>query len=228
MSRNLIVFHIDGTLTDTKEKDDELFIRAVKEIFNIEIKDSDWSRFENVTDPGIAKSIYKEHFGKEPSDLELTKLENHFIDITRNALSEYPQAFREVPGAKDFFQELSGTNNMYVAIATGGWEATAKMKLEYIDIDPEGFPMATAADHENRIELLKTAVASAQKFYDISHFDRIIAIGDGDWDYKAAKALDAGFVGVDVRKSGKFKAYDIPLVIFDFNDNTTLLRYILS
>ena len=228
MSRNLIVFDIDGTLTDTKEKDDELFIHAVRDIFKIEIKDTDWSRFENVTDPGIAKSIFKEHFGKEPLEQELVRLEDHFIDLTGKAMAEYPQAFREVAGAKDFFEELSGTDNMYVAIATGGWEATAKMKLEYIGINIKDFPMVTAADHENRIELLKNAISRAQKFYEINRFDRIIAIGDGIWDFKAAKALDAGFVGVDVRKSGKFKAYDIPLVIFDFNDNTTLLRYILS
>jgi beta-phosphoglucomutase-like phosphatase (HAD superfamily) len=49
----LLIFDIDGTLTDTKRVDDECFINAFQDEYGVILTNTDWTTFVNVTDTGL-------------------------------------------------------------------------------------------------------------------------------------------------------------------------------
>jgi hypothetical protein len=51
---HLVVFDIDGTLTDTCQADESCYWRAFYDVFGICENQPDWSTFCHVTDSGIA------------------------------------------------------------------------------------------------------------------------------------------------------------------------------
>ena len=53
----VVIFDIDGTLTQTNAVDSECFIRSVREILGVEDFETDWSQYQFVTDSGVAQEI---------------------------------------------------------------------------------------------------------------------------------------------------------------------------
>lgn len=51
------MFDIDGTLIESDDFDSECFTEAVKEVTGFDI-DTDWSRYEHVTDAGILNEFF--------------------------------------------------------------------------------------------------------------------------------------------------------------------------
>jgi hypothetical protein len=82
-----------------------------------------------------------------------------------------------------------------VAIATGGWEVTARYKLEYAGFGLSGIPLASSDDSNRRVGILKVAVQFAENYYTETSFDSVTYVGDGIWDAEAAHVLGFGFVG---------------------------------
>ena len=91
----LVVFDIDGTLMNTKEVDDTCFINSLKECWNCDLKEVDWSNYKNVTDTGLAKDIFKEFFKKEINESELHNLKKIFYSKINSEADRHPQKFRE-------------------------------------------------------------------------------------------------------------------------------------
>lgn len=56
----LVIFGIDGTLCDFNNIDDTCFIQAFKDIFDIDITETNWDSYEHVTDTGITNRIFNE------------------------------------------------------------------------------------------------------------------------------------------------------------------------
>jgi len=54
---HLVVFDIDGTLTDTNKVDGVCYWQAVREVLGLAQEQPDWSGFRHVTDVGIAAEI---------------------------------------------------------------------------------------------------------------------------------------------------------------------------
>jgi beta-phosphoglucomutase-like phosphatase (HAD superfamily) len=48
----LLIFDIDGTLTDTKGVDDHCFMSAFQDEYAVELHNIDWANFKNITDLG--------------------------------------------------------------------------------------------------------------------------------------------------------------------------------
>ncbi|PJA43470.1 MAG: HAD family hydrolase, partial [Verrucomicrobia bacterium CG_4_9_14_3_um_filter_43_20] len=63
---NLVIFDIDGTLTDSDELDEVCFIKAVKDFWDIDTFNTDWESYGNYTDSFVLREIAKEHLGREP------------------------------------------------------------------------------------------------------------------------------------------------------------------
>jgi len=61
-----IIFDIDGTLTNTKKVDDECFINAFEQTFDINIEQVNWEDIANVTDWGITEEIILREKGGKP------------------------------------------------------------------------------------------------------------------------------------------------------------------
>ena len=54
---HLVMFDIDGTLTQTMKIDEECFVRSFKDVFGFADIDTDWSRYPHTTDSGIFHDV---------------------------------------------------------------------------------------------------------------------------------------------------------------------------
>jgi len=93
----LVIFDIDGTLTQTTKADEECFVRSLADVCGFSDVDTDWSRYKHATDSGILHEIYEAHIGRSPSPDEISQFRQHFVDLLAQASSEAP--FAAVAGA---------------------------------------------------------------------------------------------------------------------------------
>src|SRR6266851_3793895 len=110
----LVVFDIDGTLTDTNDVDDECFRRAVADIFALAYS-------------ALARWLCQKHCRRDASDAELASLTAHFVDLLRQELTRVPARFSATSGALGLFADLRAAG-WGVALATGGWLPSATLK----------------------------------------------------------------------------------------------------
>ena len=122
----LVIFDIDGTLTDTSKIDGECFLRACVEVFGFAGLDGDWSHYENVTDVGIFREIFESRTGRVPDSDETARFRRHFIDLLRSAACA--RAFAPIAGAPALLERLTSTEGIQVALATGCWADAARVK----------------------------------------------------------------------------------------------------
>lgn len=53
---HLVMFDIDGTLTETIKVDEECFVRSLEQVFGFTDIDADWSHYAYATDSGILQT----------------------------------------------------------------------------------------------------------------------------------------------------------------------------
>jgi phosphoglycolate phosphatase-like HAD superfamily hydrolase len=191
--RRLAIFDIDGTLTDTSAVDDECFTRAVGDVLGLDAGAHDWSSAPHVTDAGLLRWLADRHRGRPPSSGEADAVQRRFLELLRAALVATPDRFRPVPGAPTVLGAVRAAG-WEVALATGGWEASARLKLAAIGLDPSTLVLASASDAESRAEILHLAVHRATGGGEEPA--RVVSVGDGVWDVRAAVALGWPFVGI--------------------------------
>lgn len=156
----LVIFDIDGTLTNTNKVDADCFVRAFEEfgIFNI---NQNWQDYTHSTDTGITQHVFQKNLGRLPSQEEFFKLKKCFIYLLQQA-STNPNLFSAIPGATSIINQLK-ILNYYVAIATGGWYDSAMFKLQKADIDITNAPIASADDSFSREEIIKLVILKSKK-----------------------------------------------------------------
>ena len=76
---HLVVFDIDGTLTDTNLVDAECYWRVVSEVLRLSEERPDWSDFHHVTDVGIAAELCVRHLGRQLSSPEIEAIGSRSI-----------------------------------------------------------------------------------------------------------------------------------------------------
>ena len=208
----LVVFDIDGTLIDSEAYDASLFKQAIRDVLNIEICDN-WSSYRHVTDGGILDEIIDTHGITDNRNTVHDEVKKLFFELNERYLSERPGALREIPGAKDFLTQLENKESVRVAIATGGWEETAVMKLEGVGINTGDLVIVSSSDAHCRTEIIKLAenrALAGRNAVKKTYF------GDGVWDKQACEELDYDFVaiGANVDHRTRFADYLSPDEIF--------------
>lgn len=68
---NLIVFDIDGTLTQTNNVDSLCFTKAIKDTLQITELNTDWASYQYSTDSGLLTEIYENFLQRPPSIEEI-------------------------------------------------------------------------------------------------------------------------------------------------------------
>ena len=111
----LVIFDIDGTLTQTMKADEECFVRSLAEVCGFSDIDTDWSRYKYATDSGIFHEIYESRAGRSPSPREISRFRQHFVGLLRQASSE--TAFAAVAGAPLLLSYLADSAEHRVALA---------------------------------------------------------------------------------------------------------------
>lgn len=221
----LVVFDIDGTLTNTNRIDENCFLRAFALEFGIFSINTNWSEYAYTTDSGITQQIFKEKLERLPSNEEIVRLKTRFLSLLQEAFINKQDLFSEIPGSANVLAKLQLNPDWCVAIATGGWRESAKLKLQKANLQIESIPLASANDAFSREDIIKTAIIKAKNVYQVEKFQKVVFVGDGVWDVKAAYRLNIAFIGV---ADTKLKNIGASKVIKDFTnleDFLTILQY---
>lgn len=192
----LVIFDIDGTLLDTSGVDDECLVKAMEMVFGINVTNCNWDEYPNATDSGVMNEIVRRKLGRSPDDSETRLFIDAFVGLLDDYHQEDPEMFREINGATQMLDHLLARNDCRTALATGGWKASAKLKLFRAGLPVDGIPMATADDSTVREQIVQKSIVRARTQYGVDNFTRIISVGDGPWDVKAARHLKLPFIGV--------------------------------
>lgn len=222
---DLAIFDVDGTLTATNDVDAECFVQAITDVLGIPELDTDWSRYQHATDPGIFTQIFTERFGNPPEEAHFSAVRNQFIYLLKDRLQTAPERYDEIAGAASALYRLRNERGWAIAIASGAWRGSARVKLQSAGISPESFPSVFADEAISREGIIKLAITRALTRYKQTSFGRMVSIGDGSWDVRAARKLRLPFVGVgDGPGRARLFAEGASHVIRDFADFDTLMK----
>lgn len=220
--KGLAVFDIDGTLTQTNEVDDECFLRAIREVLELDVT-PDWTDAPHVTDTGLTSWICERYSGRPLKQEESAAILTRFIENLETERDARPHRFAPISGATDVFARL-GARDWHSAMATGAWKDSAHLKLRAAGIDPALTPLATSSDASTRIEILELAVRRAQPGP-----SRIVSIGDGVWDVAASRRLGWPFIGIGAgSRADRLRAAGATVILEDVADTEALLSALAS
>lgn len=211
--KSLIVFDIDGTLTDSVKAHQKAFRETLFQIGVSEIN-SEFKSFKHHTDSFIAKEIYEQNqnepFSKERAELFEKGLTER-IKLT---------SFKEIRGAKSLLDTLELDSEFGICYATGSLRNAAKHKLNSIGIQYEDWQLVASDRIYERENILRKAILNSSKHYDIETFDRIISVGDGLWDLLTAKNLKIEFIGVGEKNKDVLIQNGAKLIVRDLQELT--------
>ena len=192
----LVVFDLDGTLTQTFAVDGMCFFKSFAVAFGIEGIDTNWSNYAHATDSNVIEEVFAERFGRAPKPSEITTFVRCFIGLLDEHHASTPVSFGQIPGATSLLDNLGGDSEWATAIATGGWEKSAQFKMKAARLHTDHLPMAFAEDGPSRESIVKTAVERALTLYEQAEFERVLMVGDAVWDARTASRLNFPLVGV--------------------------------
>ena len=153
MMNHLIMFDLDGTLLKV-DAEDSLYESAIGEWLSVDSIDKNWASYEHVTDSGIASELYTRIKGHGPSKKGLNNFSEIFFKRWKDRLEVDPTACVPTVGIGMFLSRLQMLDNTFIAIATGGWEKTAKLKLDHCHIQISDSVKATCDDSYSREEIM--------------------------------------------------------------------------
>jgi phosphoglycolate phosphatase-like HAD superfamily hydrolase len=190
---HLVMFDIDGTLTETMKVDEECFVRSFDDVFGFTDIDTDWSHYPHSTDSGILHEIYASRVGRPPQALEISRFRQHFIRLLAQASAKSP--FIPVPGAAPLLSRLASDGAHRVSLATGAWRDSARLKMASAGMCFDDHPSASADDAPDRESIMKLSLQRAVERYE-GPFGCTVYVGDGVWDARACQAPGIPFIGV--------------------------------
>ena len=225
--RRLAIFDIDGTLTATNAVDDECYARAIAEALEITPEAIDWSDTPHVTDGAIARYLWSRHRARAAEPDNLAEIQRRFLATLRAELARAPQRFAPIAGAASLFPHLRRAG-WHIALATGGWRASATVKLGAAGIDLTDLPMACADDAESREDIVRIACRTAEARAGVV-FQRVVSVGDAPWDVRTARSLGLPFVGVaNSVLADRLRAMGATTIVRDLRHPPTVLNALES
>ncbi|MEO1210494.1 MAG: HAD family hydrolase [Cyanobacteria bacterium J06638_20] len=190
----LIMFDIDGTLTESNDLDNQSFLQALSELWGFSDISDDWPSYSHVTDACIFREAFLQKLGRPPSCLEVDTFQTYFLKL----LTEGAKAnggIKPIPGAIKLLSWLIESSNHAVAYAGGSWTEAARFKLQSAHLPIHNIPYAFSDDDESREGIMAIALARAETYYG-QPFNNVVYVGDGIWDIHAARKSGYGFVGI--------------------------------
>jgi phosphoglycolate phosphatase-like HAD superfamily hydrolase len=192
----LVIFDIDGTLTQTSRVDEICFTRAFADTHGLEVLADHWIDCPHVSDSGLMRHLFQHYFGRDPRDHESGVIKQRLVDLLEEHHRMDQTYFAEIPRAAETFNRLVESRGWSKAIATGCWQPSAEMKLRAASINYQGIPGGFAEDGVARESIVGAAISRSQNHYMQDNFDRIVSVGDGVWDVRTAARLELAFIGV--------------------------------
>lgn len=195
----LLLFDIDGTLIQTGAAGLAGFSRAFREVFG---HDDDLSRvdFAGATDSDIIRQLFALH-GVDQTAENAQRFRAAYFPALREIL---PQRNGFVlPGVPDLLEALAGRDDVQLALLTGNFAESARLKLSHYGLW-DYFPFgAFADDSADRNQLGPVALSRARDFRGGAAFDPpadVWIIGDTPKDIACARAFGARVLAVATGK----------------------------
>lgn len=215
--KKLVIFDIDGTLTDSVPLYHKVVIDALK-LMGIGNIDTDFYHYKYHTDSYTLKFNYENFFNKPISN----KLMLDFEHILEDELKKYPPV-QEITGAKECVANLL-KSDIAIAFATGSLPKPAILKLEQCDIWYDQNLIATSKISYDRETFVLQAIEDAKTFFNVNQFETIYSIGDGIWDLQTAQRLNLEFIGVGNKQKDTMLSLGCKT---HFEDLTKLASYLI-
>lgn len=223
----LAIFDIDGTLTATNAVDDECYARAVAEMLDVAPEAIDWSETPHVTDGAIARHLWARHRARAAEADDLAEIQERFLAVLRAELTRAPERFVPIAGAGTLFPHLRRAG-WHIALATGGWLASATVKLRAAGLVTTDLPMACADDADSREDIVRLAWHKAETQAGVA-FRRVVSVGDAPWDVRTARSLGLPFVGIATGSlADRLRAEGARTIVPDFSDAAAVLAALSS
>lgn len=190
-----VILDIDGTSLDSPGSDGDLYVDAVRQVLGpVRIRDA-WELYARVSDTGILADVCGDNALAYDEEVSRRVMEVFVARVSAHMATHGP--YREIPGALRFVQDTLRRPGVRVAYATGGWRASAELKLSSAGFPLEGIPLASANDHQDRRHIMLHALGQLG-----GPFDTVTYYGDGVWDREATAALGWAFVPVGPKLGG--------------------------
>lgn len=173
-----------------------------------------FQNYRHITDSYIAKEIYETDQQKPFSWEVYTQFEQELT----SRISQIE--FTEVPGAIRLIHLLQQSQVVSFCFATGSYRRPALHKLQSAGFEIDENLLVGADDLPEREQIVKKAIQIASDHYQISKFDRTVAIGDGLWDLLTARRLGLEFIGVGNEHASVLKENGAQTIFPDFQTFT--------
>jgi phosphoglycolate phosphatase-like HAD superfamily hydrolase len=193
---HLVMFDLDGTLTETSGLDTACFVRAAADALDIHEVDPDWDHYPHATDPGCFEQLVRVARGREPTPAETRRFRRRHFDLLREGARRDPASCRAVRGAADMLRQLAARPDVTLALATGAWSRSARIKLAAAGVTLPAIAMATGDDAVARVDIMAAAERRAARKARAKRFATRTYIGDAAWDVRASAAMEYRFIGV--------------------------------
>jgi phosphoglycolate phosphatase-like HAD superfamily hydrolase len=215
----VLVFDIDGTLTQTTRVDSRIFNNAVQAVLPAADVES-IEGFVEMTDTAILRKICSDLGETQYASVEARVLEQFMAGLS-TAFSEEPSSFSAVPGAQQVFSAVRDAG-WVPAMATGAWRPSAELKLKAAEIPTTGVPLSTSSEATRRLDIIQNAVRKATSD---TEPDELVYVGDGIWDINACRELGIGFIGrAEGDEIESMMRRGARAVVPDFNDLGSFLH----
>jgi phosphoglycolate phosphatase-like HAD superfamily hydrolase len=191
----IILFDIDGTLVLTGGAGSRAMRRAFHDVFQVD------NAFDGIPMPGrtdsslLAQALARA--GLTYGDDLVGRFRSCYYDHLADALEEPHPGKRVMPGVRPLLDALSQREDVFLALLTGNFGPSARLKLQHFDLW-RYFPCgAFGEDAEDRNLLVPIAIERARihgaKLVDAG---RILVVGDTPLDVACAVAAGARAVAV--------------------------------
>jgi hypothetical protein len=68
----LVMFDLDGTLTQTCQADETCFVQALREVFGFTDINTDWASYPHSSDSGLLEALFRIRLGRSPLPEEIS------------------------------------------------------------------------------------------------------------------------------------------------------------
>jgi phosphoglycolate phosphatase-like HAD superfamily hydrolase len=83
-----------------------------------------------------------------------------------------------------------------IGLATGGWSASARIKLLSAAIAFDAYPSATSDDAKSKAEVMSIALERVCAAHRCTEPTSVVYVGDSRWDAMASRKLNIPFIGI--------------------------------
>jgi phosphoglycolate phosphatase-like HAD superfamily hydrolase len=181
---------------------------------------TEWSRYKYATDSGIFHEIHEVRVGRPPSPIEISRFRRHFVGLLARASFDAP--FAAVEGASQLLFRLAKSAEHRVALATGAWCDSARLKLAGAGLCYDDYPAASSDDAFDRESIIRLSMQRASERY--GRCGSTVYVGDGVWDARACRNVGVPFIGVGTDGRASQLSEEGAICVFpDFSDTDLFL-----